>query len=82
MSSLALAKGEIALFRFCDPSEIFKLAWTLAAIDDVGALARIIASSSSTLLSSLERIISKRPSTMSVCDLKSSSLRLPAILRL
>jgi hypothetical protein len=34
------------------------------------------------LLSSPERITSKRPSTMSVCDLSSSSLRLPAILRL
>jgi hypothetical protein len=82
MSSLTIAEGEIVLFRFSDPSEVFKLASTLAAIDDIGALARIIASSSCILLSSPERIISKRPSTMSVCDLKSSSLRLPAILRL
>jgi hypothetical protein len=82
MSSLTIVEGEIVLFRFCDPSEVFKLASTLAAIDGIGALARIMASSSCTLLSPPERIISKRPSTMSVCDLNSSSLRLPAILRL
>ena len=74
---------ETLLFRFSDSSEVFRrFSSTVAAMVDVDALERIMARSSWTLLSSPERIISNRFSTMTVWDLKSSSLRLPAILRL